>query len=170
MSSATSDRQLCQCLTCGRMHHALSFGPPPLTEDEKRIKAIQERVRPTLTAVHAGPIGGPPGLVWAGDFKVYLKISEDDFNYLISSWLAWKFTAKCSEAWEKATPDEKARVEQEVMREERDLSLDMLAMLKRIIAADDEFRSQLPANWKVDTLSEVCAEAKALVAKVVGEQ
>lgn len=111
--------QLCQCLTCGRMHHALGFGPPRLTDDEKRIKAIQERVRPTI-----GPTYSSRGETIEG------RISKADFDTLTASWLAWKFTASCSQAWADATPEQRANIEADVKGEIMRDYAEMLAALK----------------------------------------
>jgi len=73
----------------------------PTTDDERRINEIEARVRPTLTAEYKGTLGGPPGI--SGSVDVHYRISQADFETLMNSRIAWKFTAKCFAA-EEATP------------------------------------------------------------------
>ncbi len=49
-----------------------------MTDDERRAAEVEERVYATKAA---------------GD--EYLRISRDDFKWLLASRLAWKYTAKC---------------------------------------------------------------------------
>lgn len=59
----------------------------------------------------------------------------------------------------------------ELHREVRRLRADnaaMLAMLKKLVECNGEFRAELPADWESDPLNDLCMEANAVIAKAEG--
>lgn len=45
---------------------------------------------------------------------------------------------------------------------------DLLAMIKRLVEVNAEFRAGLPADWEGDPMDDACKEAAALIAKAEG--
>lgn len=55
------------------------------TPDEARIRTIEQRVRRSICETYKSD----------GTMTVEGRILKEDFDYLMSSLFAWKFTAKC---------------------------------------------------------------------------